>query len=358
MSDNMKVCTKVLQVLKKTMKGIPEKDIVIWAMMVSSIVLGKKAQLSAMAAEIPSEAEDKSTFRRLQRFVSNPLVDVQVHYMPFASDLLQTLSVNRLIIALDGSQIGRGCMTLMVGVVYFNRLLPLTWLVYEGKKGHAPAEFHIEVLKQLLPLIPENAEVTVLGDGEFDNIEMLEWMDEHTNWEFVVRTAKNTLLLCDEKQVRMDTLAQKGKIVCKKNSRFTGQQYGPITAIAWWDKKYEEPLYLVTSLSNEQEACRLYKKRPLIETLFSDQKSRGFSIDKSHLSDPDKLNRLLMASCLAYIWMVWLGVEVWVNGNSRHIDHNTRTDKSLFRLGLDWLKYILKRNGNIPVSFFLSYVPS
>ncbi|MFY9944069.1 MAG: hypothetical protein WAK57_17985 [Desulfobacterales bacterium] len=37
-----------------------------------------------------------------------------------------------------------------------------------------------------------------------------------------------------------------------------------------------------------------------IETFFSDQKSRGFNIDKSHLSCPQRLTRLMYASCLAY----------------------------------------------------------
>ncbi|MGB8719516.1 MAG: hypothetical protein WCD46_09420, partial [Desulfobacterales bacterium] len=40
-----------------------------------------------------------------------------------------------------------------------------------------------------------------------------------------------------------------------------------------------------------------------IETFFSDQKSRGFNIDKSHLSCPQRLTRLMYASCLAYLWI-------------------------------------------------------
>ena len=33
-----------------------------------------------------------------------------------------------------------------------------------------------------------------------------------------------------------------------------------------------------------------------------------FRLHKSHLSDPKRLMRLLIASCLAYIWVVYLGV--------------------------------------------------
>jgi len=56
-----------------------------------------------------------------------------------------------------------------------------------------------------------------------------------------------------------------------------------------------------------EEACRYYQKRFRIETFFSDQKSRGFHIHKSHISDPQRLSRLWIAACLAYIWIIYLG---------------------------------------------------
>src|SRR5256885_14943929 len=40
-----------------------------------------------------------------------------------------------------------------------------------------------------------------------------------------------------------------------------------------------------------------------IETFFSDQESRGFHIHKSHISDPQRLARLLITACLAYIFV-------------------------------------------------------
>jgi len=79
-----------------------------------------------------------------------------------------------------------------------------------------------------------------------------------------------------------------------------------------------------------------------IETLFSDKKSRGFHIDKSHLSEPTRLARLLIATSLAYIWMIYLGLSVIQAGCTDLIDRVDRVDKSLFRLGLGWLHYLLK----------------
>ena len=64
--------------------------------------------------------------------------------------------------------------------------------------------------------------------------------------------------------------------------RFTQTGYGPVQVIGWWDSACDEPLYLVTNLTDRDEACRCYQKRMLIETLFSDHKSRGFR----HFSTP------------------------------------------------------------------------
>ena len=102
-----------------------------------------------------------------------------------------------------------------------------------------------------------------------------------------------------------------------------------------------------------EEACHFYRRRFKIETMFSDKKSRGFQIHKSHISDPKRLSRLLMATSLAYIWMVYLGVDVIRNGCRALIDRTDRRDKSLFRLGLDWLRYLLKYGKVIPIQFNL-----
>src|SRR5262245_8980640 len=56
-----------------------------------------------------------------------------------------------------------------------------------------------------------------------------------------------------------------------------------------------------------EEACRLYEKRFRIETFFSDQKSRGFHLHTSSIADPQRLSRLLIAACLASLWIIYLG---------------------------------------------------
>gem|GEM_PF-5245646 len=43
---------------------------------------------------------------------------------------------------MDGSVVGRGCLALMLSVVYHGRALPLCWVVVRGAKGHFPETTH------------------------------------------------------------------------------------------------------------------------------------------------------------------------------------------------------------------------
>ena len=91
-----------------------------------------------------------------------------------------------------------------------------------------------------------------------------------------------------------------------------------------------------------------------IETFFSDQKSRGFHIHKSHMSDPQRLSRLLIAACLAYIWIVYLGSLCEKDGWREHIHRKKRCDLSLFQLGLRFLEHFLNEELPIPVQFHVT----
>jgi hypothetical protein len=49
---------------------------------------------------------------------------------------------------------------------------PITWLVVKGCKGHLPEHVHLQLLGQLQGILPPNAQAILLGDGEFDDIEL------------------------------------------------------------------------------------------------------------------------------------------------------------------------------------------
>ena len=55
--------------------------------------------------------------------------------------------------------------------------------------------------------------------------------------------------------------------------------------------------------------------------------------------------------------MIYLGLSVVAQGKTGIIDRTDRVDKSLFRLGLDWFKHVLKRGLPIDVYFGFRFDP-
>jgi len=142
---------------------------------------------------------------------------------------------------------------------------------------------------------------------------------------------------------------QPGDCVELSDLLFTAQELGPVLVGAVWERCQREPLLLVTSLDFLDEARSWYRKRFGIETFFSDQKSRGFYLCHSRLSQPERLTRLLMATSLAYYWMVCLGAEVLRRGWQAVVHRRHRCDLSLFQLGLIWLDHCLNESQPVPV---------
>jgi len=359
MTDRHRVYTKVLKVLKQMIGLSHQGHVVTLAMMITGIVIGHKAQLSVMSAEVPVSAKEKSIEMHFRRWVKHNQIDADAIYMPFALQILEALSSLPLVFVMDGSQAGRNCMVLMVGVLYKKRALPIAWVVYTGKKGHTTAARHIQALEKVQTLIPEGKEVVLMGDAEYDTTEMLLWLRENTNWQYVLRTSPQIYVQEGELSQPIEAYPlKKGQVVQHSQVAFTRDATVSVNLIGWWGSRYEKPIYLLSNLSNAYQACKYYRRRFQIETFFSDQKSRGFHIHKSHLSQPARLSRLLIAACLAYIWMICQGMAVVGTNMTSLIDRTDRIDKSLFRLGLDWLKYALKKNIDFEPIFWLQPLES
>ena len=223
-------------------------------------------------------------------------------------------------------------------------------------KGHFPEELHIALVELISGLIPAGTQVVLLGDGEFDGTRLQQTL-QAVGWAYACRTATSTVASWEGATFRLDALGaclKPGRRIELKEVHVTREAYGPILVLCCWAKGYQAPWYLVSNMATAEEACRLYEKRFRIETFFSDQKSRGFHIHKSHISDVQRLSRLLIAACLAYIWIVYLG-SVWEKDQWRHRIHRSkRCDLSLFQLGLRLLEYFLHEELPIPVQFHVT----
>jgi hypothetical protein len=357
MSDNLRQYRAIRDALRQAYPGEPQgrcaRHLTTLAALISGIVASKSTQLPKVAAKVPNGTKPESRVKRFTRWLDNERIVEEVYFLPYAEILLAHLALETLVFVMDGSVVGCGCVALMLHVLYKGRALPLVWRVRQGPKGHFPEALHIALVELVRACLPEGTSVVFLGDGEFDGTTLQQTLNE-AGWFYACRTAQSTVATWEGETFRLDALgacSKPGTLIELKEVMITRDAYGPVMVLSCWAKGYQEPLYVVSNMDAAEEACRYYQKRFRIETFFSDQKSRGFHIHKSHISDPQRLSRLLIAACLAYIWIIYLGSLCEKEGWHKIIHRKERCDLSLFQLGLRTLEYFLNEDFAIPVVF-------
>jgi hypothetical protein len=360
MSDNLRRYRAIRDALKHAYPTPPTghfaRHLNTLAALISGIVGGKSTQLPQIAAKVPDASKPESRVKRFSRWFDNDSIREEVYFLPYAEVLLRHVALQTVVLVMDGSGVGRGCCALMMHVIYKGRALPLTWRVRQCPKGHFPEDLHIALVDLVSTLIPEGTTVVFLGDGEFDGIKLQETMNE-LGWWYACRTSKGNTVTWKDETFSVEELgacSKPGRLIELKEVHVTREAYGPVLLLCCWAKGHAEPLYLVSNMSSAEEAIAYYTKRFRIETFFSDQKSRGFNIQKSHLTDPQRLSRLLIAACLAYIWIIYLGSLCDKEGWREVIHRKKRCDVSLFQLGLRLLEYFLNEEFPIPVQFHVT----
>lgn len=262
--------------------------------MVSGILGNSSVQLPEMASGVHKQVKTESKIKQFKRFLLNKFTNYEASYLPFIRPLLETMSQRgELVFAIavprrDGSTCGKGCMVLMISLVYKKRAIPIIWLTKKAKKGHLPEEMHCQLIEGLMKIAPPGCRKVLLGDGEFDGIGLQKLLDDN-GWEYVLRTRKDLLAAENDDVFRLGTVGTGRKEHffipdLKITQRGDAQQgYGPVNLLVWHNKKYKKALYLLSNMDFAYKISGYYKKRFTTETLFSDHKTKGFQLHKAEL---------------------------------------------------------------------------
>ena len=138
----------------------------------------------------------------------------------------------------------------------------------------------------------------------------------------------------------------------------TQERHGPVNVLAWWDTDAEgKPLLraVMTNLPANRGSYRRGKRRMWVETVFRDWQSGGFYLERSGLTDRDRLERLLLPLVIAYLWLVSLGRWVVKRGYRPLIDHGPPRawQYSLFQLGVGWKQRLHSYTKMLPVLLYI-----
>ena len=143
MSDNRRryraIKTAIMQFYPTEPKGNTVRHLHTLSALISGIVGSKSSNLPAIAGKVPDRTKKESRVKRFSRWTQNERINAEVYFLPYAGALLESLATDHvLLLAIDGSEVGRKCLALMVSVIYKKRALPLVWIVIQGSKGISP----------------------------------------------------------------------------------------------------------------------------------------------------------------------------------------------------------------------------
>ena len=353
MSHNLRLYSKIKQQILQWLPDARITRVRNLALLIAGLCLERGIHLTEIVSAWPLPGRELSLVNRLRRFLSNDAVDVAAWYRPVARQILAVFADQQVRLMIDTTKVGFHHRLLMIGLAYRHRTLPLVWSVHEGSRGHTTTAEQLALFQQVAAWLPRDADVLVLGDTEFQRIALLRWFCRR-GWHFVIR--------------------QQGRIKVYRQ----GQGWQPLSAfeltagetrdIGWvrltekhnmgwfwlvlhWDADEDEPWYLVADQPGYRRILRCYRKRMWIEEMFGDMKDHGFHLEATHLRDADRLKRLVLGVCIAFVYFITLGSWVVKRGFRALIDKKSRRDKSYFRLGLDWLKRRIRLGKSLRLHF-------
>ena len=211
--------------------------------LICGLIGGRHAHLSTIADHAPSHgATQDSLITRVRRCLQHAAQTLDGWLLPVAQALPQALAHQPIRGVMEGSTVGRGCLALLVSVVYHGRAVPLGWGVVAAPKGHFPEATHRALLAQVQHLLPADASVIFLGDGEFDGSER-QADRRGDGWPYVCRTATTLLITADGVQCSVGAVApQLGDALAVMPAGMTAARYGPISLLAVWEPPSAHPI--------------------------------------------------------------------------------------------------------------------
>jgi hypothetical protein len=240
MSGNLRRSRAIHRALLQGYPAVPQGHVVrhltTLAALIRGMVGSHRTQLPNIATQVPNGTKPESRIKRFARWVDNATITEEVYFLPYAEVLLQHLALQTLVVIIDGSVVGRGCVALMMHVAYKGRALPLVWQVRKGKTGHCPEAMPMTLVEHLHDLIPPGVHVVLLGAGACDGTQLQQKVQEYDG-SYVVRTGSHSTVEWEGERFRCETVAaciKPGAVVEWEDVRVTEEAYGPLMLRCCW----------------------------------------------------------------------------------------------------------------------------
>lgn len=289
----------------------------------------------------------KHQIKRCWRFCANQRVETADAMRGIVARLLNKRK-KKLLLALDWVDI-KGFQTLMASAVLKGRSVPICWAstthhVYDGHRSRNA--FEESLLLVLRSMIPRRLRVIVLADRGFGRTALASFC-QREGFGYVIRIQPNvTVRLRGFCGRLLDYPVFKGIAKVLQRVRYRSDEALTQNVVVHWKKhlpaKRDECWFLMTDRKGSaQQICRLYGQRMTIEQLFRDDKSKrnGWSLRDTRITQPDRIDRLLLILAIAYLLLCGVGLIAQRRFQpSAWCSTNRQRECSLYTIGLIMLQ--------------------
>lgn len=101
-------------------------------------------------------------------------------------------------------------------------------------------------------------------------------------------------------------------------------------------KGAKEQMIVVSNFKFE-DPLGMYRRRWEIETMFGCLKTRGFRMEDTHITDPDKIEKVVFVLAIAFCWAYRMG-DIQDQIQAIEVKTHGRKARSLFREGLNLIR--------------------
>jgi hypothetical protein len=351
-----KMFANLLVQLQRDLPMEPVTRLVNLAAVAVGMLRSKSLQLGQIVTALPLEGTRDTLKKRLQRFVKNPGVRVEVYAEPGARRVLQRLAAGRarLHLILDRTE-WKGFNLLYACVGWRGRAVPLLWTpLGPGASSFAEQQALLAVVASWLPA---RADVLLLGDREFGTGVLAQWALQQ-GWGMCLRLrAHEYVRRAGAAFFEMLPPLLPGERRFWAQVAFTQKHaVAALNLALYWAPTAVEPWYLITTEPTCKLACASYQKRFRIEEMFKDFKNtgRGFGLELTGLRQADRLARLLLALALVYTWLLLWGAYVIATGQHKLVDNVRNPSLSVFQTGLRFVLRLWQRGQLLRFHWYLS----
>lgn len=299
-----------------------------------------------LATAFDTDAKVESSLRRIQRFMSEYMLDTKL-IARFVFSMLPHKGPYRLTMDRTNWKFGKTNINILVlAVVYKGVAFPLLYKMMP-KFGNSSTAERIGLVDQFIELFGLQCIDCLLADREFVGQKWLAYLNSN-HIRYHIRIRENFWVDIPRNGHRVKASWLFNYLSINQFEFHHGivsinGQLCYLSASKVKNHKGQPELQIIVSFNKPEEAQSLYKERWQIESAFKALKSSGFNIEDTHLTDIDRISKMLALIIFAFTWAYLAGIYLDAIRPIEIKKHGRRA-KSLFKYGLVFIANALFSN--------------